>query len=279
MKKSALIFWGGWRGHQPEQVCARFERILKKEGFEVDNVPSLDPLADYEKLLEYDLIIPHYTMSVLPKNYSLNLTRAIGAGVGLAGNHGGMGDAFREDVEYQFMCGGQWVAHPAKYENERMWVEHEINVRQGAASPISEGIKDFRVFSEQYYMHIDPAVQVLATTRFPTFSDYYHVTNGPVDVPVVWTKMWGIGRVFYNSLGHVDAVFDEAPEAEELMRRGMLWAAQGKEYNREHNITFPVYPGTDKMPGKFPLEKNESKAYAGIPVVDDQGNYTGARNE
>jgi len=50
---------------------------------------------------------------------------------------------------------------------------------------------------------------VLATTRFPSVK-WYHSTNGEVDMPVVWTKRWGHGRVFYNALGHHEEIFDIA---------------------------------------------------------------------
>jgi type 1 glutamine amidotransferase len=44
-------------------------------------------------------------------------------------------------------------------------------------------------------------------------------------MPVVWKRIWGKGRVFYSSLGHVAADFD-VPEALEIQRRGLVWAAR-----------------------------------------------------
>jgi type 1 glutamine amidotransferase len=140
----------------------------------------------------------------------------------LAGCHGGMCDAFRDATEWQFMTGGQWVAHPG---NDGTL--YTVNIRKNCSSPIVDGLDDFSLKSEQYYVHVDPAVNVLATTRFPTAKGY-HATNGAVDVPVAWTKMWGFGRVFYSSLGHHDDVFDIF-QAQEMMLRGMLWAADGTD--------------------------------------------------
>ena len=117
------------------------------------------------------------------------------------------------------MTGGQWVAHPGGD-----GVPYRVNVRRGS-SPITEGIEDFDVKSEQYYMHVDPANEVLATTRFPVIPGPHDV-NKPVDMPVAWTRLWGKGRVFYSSLGHHDDVFDNSPSAAVLMERGMLWAAR-----------------------------------------------------
>ena len=120
------------------------------------------------------------------------------------------------------MTGGQWVAHPG---NDGVAYTVRIVDR---SHPVTERISDFDVKSEQYYMHVDPAVKVLATTRFPTAGvEGPHLANGEVEMPQVWTKYYGRGRVFYSALGHQANVF-EIPEARELMRRGFLWAAQGK---------------------------------------------------
>ena len=110
----------------------------------------------------------------------------------------------------------------------------------------SEKVEDFKVTSEQYYLHIDPAIEVLATTRFPVYN-YYHSANKPIDMPVAWTKYWGLGRVFYCSLGHHDDEFDKFPTAEILMERGMLWAAQGKIYAEEHGLTTERFENKAKM--------------------------------
>ena len=160
-------------------------------------------------------MVPIWTRGDIMEQQANSVSEAIASGVGLAGCHGGMCSAFNS-VLWHFITGGKWVAHPG--DND---VEYVVNIRKGS-SPIVEGISDFTVRTEQYYMHVDPANEVLATTRFPTVEGY-HSTNNAVDMPVVWTKRWGNGRVFYNSLGHNAKVFD-IPEAKELMRRGFLWA-------------------------------------------------------
>jgi type 1 glutamine amidotransferase len=217
----ALITRGGWDGHQPVETSEVFRDILVREGFDVEIVETLDCFLDAESLKTFDLVVPIWTMSSISKEQTDGILAAVESGVGIAGNHGGMCDAFRQDVRWQFMTGGQWVAHPGN-----SGVTYEINIRKSAASPIVCGIHDFKITSEQYYVHVDPVNNVLATTRFPVY-DGPHAANGVVDVPVVWTKRWGKGRVFYNSLGHHADAFD-IPEARELMRRGFLWAARGR---------------------------------------------------
>ena len=219
--KKALIFYGGWAGHEPEPVSRRMEAILKAHGFATDRVAGTDCLSDREALLGYDLIVPCVTMGVLTREAEKNVCYAVSRGVGLAGCHGGMCDAFRNSTDWQFMTGGQWVAHPG---NDG--VEYTVHICQGSGA-ITEGMTDFTVVSEQYYLHVDPAIEVLATTRFPV-ADGLHAGNKPVDMPVAWTKYWGEGRVFYCSLGHHDDFFDKYPAASLLMERGMLWAAEGK---------------------------------------------------
>lgn len=217
MDKKALIVRGGWEGHQPVEVSLLFKGILQQEGFGVDISENLSVFATLEDCIKYSLIIPVYTMSEIKDEYVQNICSAVENGVGLAGCHGGMCDSFRNSTKWQFLTGSQWVEHPG---NDG--IEYEVNIIKSSSSPIIEGINDFKVKTEHYYLHIDPAVNVLATTAFPLVPGP-HSENGPVLMPVIYTKKWGKGRIFYNSLGHHTDVL-EAPEAKELMRRGFLWA-------------------------------------------------------
>lgn len=216
--KNALIVYGGWDGHAPKETADIFAAWLKAEGFEVRMEDSLEAFNTAADLQDLSLIVPVWTMGKIEAEQSKNVCDAVAGGVGLAGCHGGMCDAFRADVNWQFMTGGNWVSHPG---NDG--TEYTVNVRN-ASSPITAGVADFTVRSEQYYLHVDPAVEVLATTRFPV-ADGPHAPNGAVDMPQVWTKRWGKGRVYYNALGHQPDIWD-IPEAATLMRRGLLWAAR-----------------------------------------------------
>ena len=217
--RKALIVWGGWDGHEPDKVAEIFRRVLNEEGFDVTVSDTLDAFKQYD-LKTLSLIVPIWTMGVIGEDQLKPVVEAVTGGVGMAGCHGGMCDSFRDAVDWQFMTGGQWVAHPG---NDG--VRYTINITD-TDHEITKGIEDFEVESEQYYLHTDPANKVLATTRFPTSGvDGPHVSNGTFDMPQVWTRMHGEGRVFYNALGHVASVFDNPP-ALELMRRGFRWAAK-----------------------------------------------------
>jgi uncharacterized protein len=214
-QRSALFVWGGWAGHEPKQCVDIFAPWLETQGFSVEISDTLDAYLDLDKLKTLDLIVHIFTMSDIKGEQERNLEAAVKSGVGLAGWHGGLGDAHRSAVEYQFMVGGQWVSHPGGI------IDYDVDIVK-PADPIVKGLKRFRMRSEQYYMHVDPAVEVLATT---TFSGEHAPWIDGVVMPVVWKKLYGQGRVFYTSLGHVAADFD-VPEAREIVKRGLLWASR-----------------------------------------------------
>jgi type 1 glutamine amidotransferase len=206
--KKALIVWGGWDGHEPRQVGEILAGALRGQGFDVTVSNTLDAFADLP-LLKFDLLVPEWTMGSITSEQLKPMLEAVKAGVGIAGVHGGMGDSFRQETEYQFMVGGQWVAHPGGD-----GVEYTVRIVDHD-HVITEGLTDFGVSSEKYYMHVDPANHVLAVTDF----------DG-ADVPIAWTKTYGKGRVFYCSLGHVAQVFEQDPQILEMVTRGMVWAAR-----------------------------------------------------
>jgi type 1 glutamine amidotransferase len=212
--REALIVWGGWSGHEPEIGANIVKGMLEGDGFKVYVENTTEAFAD-PSIADLSLIVPIYTMSKIEKEEVDNLTRAVQGGVGLAGFHGGMCDAFRDSVAYQFMCGGQWVAHPGNI------IDYRVNIAK-RGDPVMQGLNDFDYRSEQYYMHIDPSNEVLATT---TFSGEYADWIKGVVMPVVWKRRHGKGKVFYSSLGHVTKEF-EVPEMRTILHRGLLWAAR-----------------------------------------------------
>lgn len=213
INKKAWISWGGWSGHEPEQTAGLFKSLLEEKGFKVELTDSLSDLKDSEKMRGFDLLVPVWTMSTIGKEELQGMLQAVREGVGIGGWHGGAGDSFRNETEYQWMIGGQWVAHPGNV------IQYRVNIVKNDA--ITAGIKDFDMLSEQYYMHTDPGNEVLASTSFS--GEHAPWIAGTI-MPVVWKRHYGKGRVFYSSLGHVLKDF-EVPEARELILRGLLWAA------------------------------------------------------
>ena len=210
--KKALILFGGWDGHEPKETAYIAKEILEKENFNVDLDSSLDTLLKPETK-DYNLIIINYTMSEITGEQSNALANLVKSGVGLSGWHGGLGDAFRIDTQFQYIVGGQFVNHPDNI------CDYKVNVVPN--DEFLKGIEDFEMHSEQYYCHIDPAVNVHAVTVYKHSQDPW-VNN--VVMPVVWTKMYGLGKVFYSSLGHVASDFSEP--VKEILRRGFIWAAK-----------------------------------------------------
>jgi uncharacterized protein len=214
MKKSLMV-WGGWEGHEPRQCVRLFAPLMEAAGYSVEISDSLDVYLDADRMRQYAVITQVYTMSTITPEQEKGLLTALENGVGFAGWHGGMADAFRNNTQYQFMVGGQWVAHPGNI------IDYTVHITE-RNDPITAGIADFAMHSEQYYMHVDPSNVVLATTTFG--GQHCSWIDGTV-MPVVWKRQWGAGRIFYASVGHVAADF-EVPEAKEIVRRGLLWAAR-----------------------------------------------------
>jgi len=210
----ALIVWGGWSGHEPKPCADIVETILKAEGFSVQVEEGTQAFLT-QNLSDFDLIIPIITMGKLENEEGAKLFEAVQNGVGIAGFHGGAGDSFRGNLGYQYMIGGQFMSHPGGH------IDYTVNITR-PDDPIVAGISDFVYHSEQYYMHVDPSNEVLATTTFSGEHDYW--IEGTV-MPVVWKRKFGKGRVFYSALGH-DAKEFEVPQMREIFRRGMLWAAR-----------------------------------------------------
>jgi len=213
--KKVLFVWGGWEGHQPQACAELFARVLEDSGCQSEVTNDMNAFADAAKLASFDLIVPVITMSSLSTEQERGLLDAVKQGIGIGGWHGGMGDSFRNNPDYQYMVGGQWVAHPGNI------IDYQVDISV-PDHPITDGIAPFNMHSEQYYMHVDPMNSVLATT---TFGDQHDSWIGGVVMPVVWTKPFGKGRVFYCSLGHQASDFDVL-EAREIVRRGLLWAAK-----------------------------------------------------
>ena len=213
--KKILVVFGGRAGHQPKYFADKISSWLKSQKAKVYLSDSTTVYTNEKLMNELDLIIQHITMSKITDDQLNGLLKAVKNGTGLAGCHGGLGDSFRNNTEYQYMIGGQFVKHPGGQVNYRVTIENRKD-------SITRGIKDFNIFSEQYYMHVDPALNVLATT---TFSEKYDPWINGVIIPVVWKKKYGKGKIFYNSIGH-SKQDNNNPEVWTLIKRGDIRATK-----------------------------------------------------
>ncbi|ACU70521.1 conserved hypothetical protein [Catenulispora acidiphila DSM 44928] len=216
--KRALVVRGGWDGHVPVPASDRYAAALKDDGYDVTVSDTLDSYLEEDLLAATDLIVQCWTMGQISGEQTTGLLRAVRAGTGFAGWHGGVIDAFRGETRYQLMTGGQFVHHP------REFTTYEVHARpERADHPIMAGIAPFTVTTEQYYLHMDPAVEVLAVTDYAEDPDHPELAG--VVMPVTWTRQWGAGRVFVTAVGHRVADL-EVPEVDEMIRRGMAWATR-----------------------------------------------------
>ena len=229
-RKKALFVYGGWEGHEPVKCRDLFVPWLQRSGFDVTVSDTQAPYADAALMQTVDLVVQVWTMGTIAKEPLQGLLAAVKNGTGLAGWHGGLGDAYRQETEYRYMVGGDWVAHPGGI------IDYEVNIVDHE-DPVTAGLSDFKVRSEQYLMHVNPNNKVLATTTFDAAHDPWIESY---TMPVAWKKVYGKGRVFYTSLGHTTDVFD-VPQALTIVQRGILWASDSR-YEATPSLVRPVYP-------------------------------------
>ena len=204
---------GGWDGHVPVEATDRFLPYLKEIGFEVDVEESLEVYTDAERLAATDLVVQCWTMGEISNDQANGLIAAVRAGTGFAGWHGGIVDSFRANPNYQWLTGGQFMAHPGGQ------IDHEIQVVSD--DPIVAGIDTIAVHTEQYWVLSDQLNNVLATTTVAQGEDWERA----VTVPAVWTRRWGAGKVFVSTVGHNVADLD-VPEIRTITERGLAWASR-----------------------------------------------------
>ena len=215
-QRRALVVRGGWDGHAPEEAAELFVPFLREHDFDVVVEGSLEAYADADLMAATDLVVQCWTMGDILADELRGLRTAVAAGTGLAGWHGGIVDSFRIATDYLQLVGAQFAAHPGG-----ALVEHTISVT--GDHPIVEGVHDFTLRSEQYWLLTDPLNDVLATTTItPGPDDPWH---RPVTSPAVWTRRWGAGRVFVCAPGHLLADL-EVPAVRTIIERGLLWAAR-----------------------------------------------------
>ena len=210
----ALIVWGGWDGHRPREMAKAVGKLLGAEGYDVVVTADYAALGAPD-IGSMDLVVPLITHDEIEREIIMLLTAAVRNGTGLGGPHS-PSTSFRRSVEYHFLLGAQWVAHPGNI------IDFRVDVTR-SDDPVMRGIESFEYRSEQYYLHYDPSIEVLATT---TFTGKYEPAVAGVTMPVVYKRRFGAGRIFYSALGHSPEELMH-PEGRTILRRGLLWATRG----------------------------------------------------
>jgi uncharacterized protein len=230
VRRRALVVRGGWEGHRPVEATELFIPFLERSGFAVRVEGSTEIYADAAELADTDLIVQCMTMSQITAEQVAGLAAAIVAGTGFTGWHGGIVDSFRACSDYLHLVGGQFATHPGVEPCERAGAEqdnflsHSVTITElGRGHPITAGIADFDLVTEQYWVLHDDLIEVLATTTHPTQA--WHPWHRPVTSPAIWTRSWGAGRIVVTTPGHSLDVL-EHPCVRTVIERGMLWAAR-----------------------------------------------------
>ncbi len=212
--RKAIIVWGGWKGHEPEQCAGIVAGLLAADGFQTEVTNDLGIFGS-PRLAQADLLVPVITGESLENAHADALLEAVRGGLGLGGHHGSLATSFKESAPFRYVSGVTWVAHPGNITNFRVAVTRPQD-------PVMQGIPDFDYRSEQYYLHYDPSIEILAST---TFTGEHDPATNNVTMPVVFKRRFGAGRVFYTALGHIAAEFEHA-QMRLILRRGLNWVAR-----------------------------------------------------
>ena len=231
MTKRALVVRGGWDGHQPIQSTDLFLPFLQEQGYEtrIESSPAI--YADSDVMAGIDVIVQSVTMSKIEGPELDGLRAAVASGTGMTGWHGGIADSFRESSDYLQLIGGQFATHPAKHPDDVVGGKAEDNFLRyvvemtdlGREHPITRGIPDFELETEQYWVLTDDLIDVLATTTHP--APPWHPWHRPVVSPVVWTRHWGRGRIAVATPGHSPDVLEDE-HVRTIIERSILWVTR-----------------------------------------------------
>jgi uncharacterized protein len=230
VSKNALVVRGGWNGHQPVETTDLFIPYLRTSGYDVRVEESPKVYADPDYMATVDLILQCNTMATIERDEFDGLSAAVAAGTGMAGWHGGIADSYRNNADYLHLIGGQFACHPGKHPDQRIgdasdnFLSYTVNMLPAAADhPITAGLADFELTTEQYWVLSDDYIDVLATTTLPAREwDAWH---RPVVSPAVWTRQWGQGKIFVATPGHTVEVLQDL-NVRTIIERGMLWASR-----------------------------------------------------
>ncbi|MGO4536640.1 ThuA domain-containing protein [Leifsonia sp. 2MCAF36] len=230
MSKHALVVRGGWDGHMPVETTDSFIPFLRDNDFDVRVEEGTAVYADEAYLEGVDLVVQVNTMSSIEDAEFRGLQRAVLNGTGMAGWHGGIADSYRNNADYLHMIGGQFAHHAGKDPAERVgdqsdnYIPYTVHITEyGKSHPITAGIDDFDLVTEQYWVLSDEYNDVLATTTQSVRP--WDAWNRPVTSPAIWTRQWGEGRIFVSAPGHRLEIVESEP-VRTIIERGLLWAAR-----------------------------------------------------
>ncbi len=214
---SAFFLYGGFPGHFPYEIAEWADGIMGELGFEVTH--TNDPHQLDQDLTGYDVIVcgvdQAMTTEDLTDRAERSLLDAVAQGTGSSAGTG------RRRPSGPACSSASSSAHRSSNIRGREGggpLHRDIVDRE---HDITRGVDDFQAASEQYYMHDDPAVHVLATTTFTGEHlpwGRWGQDAGGLDEAV------GQGAGFYQALGHLPKDV-QAPPVEHMVRQGLRWAA------------------------------------------------------
>ena len=201
-------------------------RLTREGGFAVTRIepPSGKPtdtghLAKLATLSidQYDVILFYLNADPLLPDQEEGLERFLNNGGGLVALHGSSA-SFKDSELWGKVVGGRFIGHARGTSALRITFVDRMH-------PITAGINDFETTDEEYCHELEPTVARHVLGRFVARPPKSVCPDGPNEM--MWTREFGRGRVFYNSLGHNVATWEN--EAwQRLVIQGIQWAAGRK---------------------------------------------------
>jgi type 1 glutamine amidotransferase len=171
------------------------------DGFSFDHISSLEKLPS--ELSIYSAFVLDYHHKTVSEQALGKLNDYVKCGGGILAIHAATA-SFKKNLPYFEILGGRFTGHGP--------VER-IQVRK-IRDDIFQDIDDFNVKDELYLHELHPDVDVHFTSR-----------HQGKDVPVVWTYLFGKGKVCYGAPGHTTTTMKNVTY-QKLLQRALTWVTE-----------------------------------------------------
>lgn len=204
-KLNTLIFVGTEGIYHDHEGNGKYLTTMLNTTDEINADFSQDYSILADGLDKYQTVLFYTDVGELTSEQETGLLNYIESGGGFFGLHTAAA-SFRDSEGYHGMLNGFFDGHSP-------YMDFTVNVSV-ADHPISQGLADYEVKDELYYLKHNPDSSHHLMSAYDHTKDETHV--------MAFHHTYGKGRVFYYALGH-DMVVLENPSFQEVIRRGVMW--------------------------------------------------------
>lgn len=203
-----LVFVGTEGQYHDHEENGRFLAKMLSRSEQIDATFSRDYEVLATGLTLFEAVLFYTDVGELTETQERGLLSFVESGGGFFGLHTAAA-SFRECEGYHRMLNGFFNGHSR-------YMDFTVTVSD-SSDPITEGLLDFEVTDELYYLKHDPDRSHHLLAAHDEEKDETHV--------IAFKHTCGEGRVFYLALGHDRAVL-ENPTFQKVVRRGALWVGR-----------------------------------------------------